>query len=141
MMSYYFVLCPLISRKLLKKTIKLTTIHLVIQIDKREEEDEEVNNYFLRVCEYFKRLCVLSVKVNLNRIVLAAAIISAHCRASRLLSRLVLFARVVVVDADDSHEGFLWHVNLTHSLHALLTFGLLLQQLLLSRDVTTVTFS
>lgn len=58
MMSYYFVLCPLISRKLLKKTIKLSTVHLVIQSDKREEEDEEVSNNFLRVSEYFKRLCV-----------------------------------------------------------------------------------
>lgn len=46
-----------------------------------------------------------------------------------------------VVDLNNCHEGFLGHVDFAHRLHSLLALSLLGQQLLLSRDVSSVALS
>ena len=46
--------------------------------------------------------------------------------------------RLIFVELEHGHEGFLRHVDRADGLHALLALGLLLEQLLLARDVAAV---
>src|SRR6476659_10000737 len=46
----------------------------------------------------------------------------------------------LLVEAEDGHEGFLRDVHVADALHALLAFGLLLEELALSADVAAVAF-
>lgn len=51
-------------------------------------------------------------------------------------SEKLVFAPAVVVDLNDRHEGLLRDIDFAHCPHPLLSLGLLLQKLLLPRNVS-----
>ena len=47
----------------------------------------------------------------------------------------------LIIQLQHRHEGLLRHIHLAHGLHALLAFGLFLEQFLLAGDITAIALS